>query len=330
MDLPAVRDDQDGVFTRAQLLASGVTRAQLEAALRSGRLTSLTSGAYVESDLLLQADAIGKHRMHLRGQLLVLPPGWYAARRSAALVHALPLIGKPPLQPQLIRSRVSRAMSHNRHRRQGLLDPQDLCQLDGLPVVSMARTVVDIARDECLRNAVVVADAALRAGLERSDLTQRLDRMRRWPGVVAARTAVWFASALAESPLESVSRVAMHELGLPAPELQVEVWADGEFVARVDHLWREFRTVGEADGLGKYGTEEKAVTTALRREKRTMDRLEDLGFEVVRWGWADAWRPEGTLRPRLLRSFERGRRQELDPSVRFVTTSPGVRWGLTA
>lgn len=59
---------------------------------------------------------------------------------------------------------------------------------------------------------------------------------------------VRFADGRSESPLESISRVAFHELGLPAPEPQVEVWLGDELLARVDFFWRHRKTVGEADG----------------------------------------------------------------------------------
>jgi hypothetical protein len=46
-----------------------------------------------------------------------------------------------------------------------------------------------------------------------------------------------------------VSRVRIHEAGLPAPVPQREIYGpDGRLVARVDFCWDEQRTVGEFDG----------------------------------------------------------------------------------
>jgi hypothetical protein len=58
--------------------------------------------------------------------------------------------------------------------------------------------------------------------------------------------------------------------------------------------------VGEADGLGKYGTEPdvggRGWVEQLRREKAREDRLRDLGFEVVRWTATDLRAPTTLLR----------------------------------
>jgi len=130
-----------------------------------------------------------------------------------------------------------------------------------------------------------------------------------------------FADGLSETPLESISRVAIHELQLPPPELQVEVYLGGRFLGRVDKLWQQFNTVGEDDGLGKYGDDDASRKKAFGKEKVRQEWLEDIGLEVARWTWAEAWRPRGVLDARLERAFARGSRQQLDPRVRFVPTT---------
>src|SRR5439155_5833445 len=114
-------------------------------------------------------------------------------------------------------------------------------------------------------------------------------------------TVVGFADPRAETPLESISRVAFHQLGLPAPEPQVEIWHHGYFVARVDFLWRKQCLVGEADGKVKYANVED-----LYAEKRREESLRDLGLEVVRWDWAAAYRPGPDLQDSIERGLRRG------------------------
>ena len=46
---------------------------------------------------------------------------------------------------------------------------------------------------------------------------------------------------------------------------------------------------------------------ALAEEKRREDRLRDLGWQVVRWVWAELFEPAAML-DRLHRAFARGRR----------------------
>ncbi len=103
-----------------------------------------------------------------------------------------------------------------------------------------------------------------------------------WPGIRAVREVVPFVSPLAESPLESLTRLCLVDAGVPAPELQVEIIdpADG-WRCRVDMLWRAARVVLEADGKLKY------TDRALWREKLRQERLERLGYRVVRALWND-------------------------------------------
>ncbi len=99
------------------------------------------------------------------------------------------------------------------------------------------------------------------------------------------------ASPLAESPLESLTRLCIVDANLPTPELQS--WVEGAgWRYRVDMLWREERVIAEADGKIKYEGD------ALWREKRRQERLERAGFRVVRVLWDDImrWRAETIAR----------------------------------
>src|SRR5947209_16602181 len=100
----------------------------------------------------------------------------------------LPLIGRPPTVPQLVRDGNQRgANGRDRHARISPLPPADTWEYDEIGMCTPARTVIDIARAESFRNAVVVANAALRRGVDRSDLEACLARMKRWPGAARAR-----------------------------------------------------------------------------------------------------------------------------------------------
>src|SRR5581483_7620276 len=130
------------------------------------------------------------------------------------------------------------------------------------------------------------ADYALRARLTTlPELHAELGRMGRWPGLRAARAAVALSDPRSESPLESRSRLALLEHGLPTAEPQVSIGNEwGGFVGRVDFFWKEFGVVGEVDGDVKYGGTDP---TPLHVEKRRQEALERLELEVVRWGSAD-------------------------------------------
>lgn len=320
-----------GPFSYNEVMAAGYRKADVDTALRRGAIVKLRQGVYVDPEVLAAAEGRDRHLLDLRADQAALGPAWHAARRSAAVVLGVPVIGRPPLVPQLLADEgLLTGSARSRHRRIAPLARSEQRVVEGIRVVSAARLVADIAREEPFRNAVVVADAVLGTGVPKAELEQALARMRRWPGVTRARQVVAFADGLSETPLESISRVAMHLLDLPAPELQVEVWLGGRLLGVVDNLWRQFNTVGEADGFGKYGDDEASRHVMFRKEKVRQEWLEDVGLEVARWTWAEAWRPRGVLDVRLQRAFARGVQQQLDPRVRFVPTTVADRLRRTA
>lgn len=175
---------------------------------------------------------------------------------------------------------------------------------DGVRLTSAARTVIDLARLSSFRAGVVAADSALHSKLTTiSDLEAMLADCSGWPGITRARKAVAFSDERSESVLESLSRVVFHEQGLPPPELQVWV-GDDMARGRVDFLWRQFRTVGEADGALKYNR-----PAAARAQLHRDARLREAGFEVVHFTWEQVlWVPH-QVAASIRAAFERGRRQ---------------------
>jgi hypothetical protein len=187
--------------------------------------------------------------------------------------------------------------------------PDDhITTIDGMPVTTLARTVLDLCRTVPLEQAVAAGDRALAYGLVRATLEDCLASMTRWPGTRQARRAIALLDRRSESPGESVSRVRLHQDGLPAPEPQQDIYdEDGRLVARVDFFWEEQRTIGEFDGKIKYGRLLKpgqSIEDVVFAEKVREDALRDLGWQIVRWLWADLYRP-GVIRDRVLRAFAR-------------------------
>lgn len=72
-------------------------------------------------------------------------------------------------------------------------------------------------------------------------------------------------------------------------------------------MWEEHQTLGEFDGRVKYGRllrPGQRPEDVLWAEKLREDALRDLGWQVVRWTWADLDR-EGLIADRLHRAFRR-------------------------
>ena len=315
-ELTAQAAAQGGVFTRAQALAAGYSPAEIKTFLR-GEWTVTFHGVYVPTERLdaTSASREARHVLRAAARVLTSKLGVVASHRSGALVHELPLLGPPPPRPQLTRApRFVGDTSASKGLYVATLPEDARTVRNGIPVTALARTACDVARRHPFRHGVVVADAALRAGLSQEELIATALACASWPGGRRAMQVARFADGRAENPLESITRVAYHEQGLPAPETQVEIRSpDGRFVGIADFVWRAQRTVGEADGMGKY------VPGALQREKLREEQMRACGLEVVRNTWDDAWQLAGrrALAGRARQAFGFAAERPAVPGVQF-------------
>jgi hypothetical protein len=275
---------------------------------RNGTLIPVRRGAYV-----LQRPAertcADQHRELVLATAAQLQSGAVVSHASAAVLHGLPTWPKA-----LDRVHVTRNRSGGGNRRSVVhvhaapLADNHITTIDGVLVTSLARTVLDLCRTVPIEQAVAAGDRALAYGLVRAVLDDHLAQMGHWPGTRQARRALGLLDPRSESPGESVSRVRLILDGLPAPEPQQDIVGDdGHFVARVDFCWKEQRTIGEFDGKLKYGRAlqpGQPIEDVLFEEKRREDALRDLGWQIVRWIWAELYRT-GVIRDRVLRAFAR-------------------------
>ncbi len=250
-------------------------------AVEPGRLANLQQIARRRS----REDEVAR----LRTFAAVRPVRPVFSRRSAAVIHGLPLLGRLP--------------ESIHHLPRG--DPgREVVERRGLLVTSVARTVADIAGRASLMDGVVAADAALSRGPfgDREPLARREQLLHAATCIEdpeqrrRVQEALEFADGEAESPLESVSRVSLALAGAPPPRLQQELGDLLGFRAKLDFVWPELGLVGEADGAVKYlhpatmGGRSAREVNARQRERQRL--IESMGFRVIRWGWATATRPD--------------------------------------
>ena len=161
-----------------------------------------------------------------------------------------------------------------------------------LPVTPLARTVIDVARAVAFERAIVVADAALRRDPSlMPQVRTEFARIGRHQGEARAALVLELADGASESAGESLSRAAMHRMGLPAPVLQAEFPRRDGGVWRVDFWWPEQGLIGEFDGRMKYLGDERASAGEGDRGENREDQLRALGYRVVRWDWETALDP---------------------------------------
>jgi hypothetical protein len=287
----------------------------VRSALRRGNLIALRRGVLVGRELLdaTAEDPRARHALLAKGAVLATKGApTYACLGSAALLHGFDRLGRSPERVRLYRSKGRPWRDAEVAVLTCGLPDKHVTEVMNVPCTTGARTVVDLARWVSFRGGVVVADSALRQGLQRRDLEMVASKCARWPGVRKAREVIAFADGRAATPLESVSRVVFRELGLPSPKLQVTVaWDDwGNPRIIVDFLWPEFGVVGEADGLIKYGEELDPGRVSLRAEKLRQEEIEALGYIVVRWTWEQIWRRPEWVVSRLRDAMAKGARRQ--------------------
>jgi hypothetical protein len=281
--------------SRAQWIAAGFSDDELRGLVRAGRLTPVRRGSYVQGGL--PDDVLARHVLQIRAAVGELASDAVVSHVSAAVLHGLSIWGVRLDRVHVTRRRRSGGRCGALvHVHTAALDPLEIVMIGGLPVTSLARTIADLARMLPFGQAVVFGDSAMfhrrSDRVERSDVLAVLDHEPRRPGTRAARRMLDFSTALSESVGESRSRVAIAAAGLPPPVLQWEVHAaaTGAFVGRVDMGWPGHRTVGEFDGLVKYGRTLRPgqdIAEVLVEEKLREDALRDEDLGVVRWIWKD-------------------------------------------
>lgn len=293
MGLEELLAEQSGVITYGQALDVGVSARQLRA---GGRLVRLRQGVYAERSRLDAAQPHERVALHVAAARLTTGIDLVAAGRTAALAHGLPILGLPR-RLDLVERKELRPRHHGSST---TLTAPDVVDVLGVPVTSLSRTAVDVARRHGFAAGVVTADAVLAREVARNELLAVVDACRGWSGSRTAHRVAQFADPLAETALESLGRARFEEHGLPPGELQVVLGDDSGPLGRVDHYWAEHRTVAEGDGALKY-----AAAGDLFAEKRREDRLREAGFEVVRYTWDEVLRTPEVVVTRILAAFAR-------------------------
>ncbi|HEU0041742.1 MAG TPA: hypothetical protein VFQ15_05270 [Jiangellaceae bacterium] len=128
------------------------------------------------------------------------------------------------------------------------LDPDTVQTHDGVRAVHPDRTFFDLAPKLRLDDLVAVGDAILRRWSTLEALTVRASGLSRRRGIVRAREALRLLRPGVDSRMESILRMLVIRAGLPCPEVNVDVYVDGGWVARPDLSYPELKIAIEFDG----------------------------------------------------------------------------------
>jgi hypothetical protein len=287
-----------------------VTPRRLRTLVRDGDLVRTQRGVYATRKAMEYAMKDARHAHAIAAiSAIRVTTGGTVSHHSAALLHGLETLNPPEM------SKVEMTFSHGGGysgdgivRYRARLPRGQVEKVFGLPVTSVARTVIDIARTSAFRQGVVVADSALRSGMvpgENGTTEEQLCEVLRtcagWPGLALAERVVRFADGRSESVLESCARVVFDEHGLEPPEPQV--WIPGSGY-RADFRWMDCQVIAETDGLAKYEEDPKRkIAEQIRRDKE----LRRLGWDVVHFTWEELFRNPGKVVQDILDAMRRQR-----------------------
>lgn len=295
----------DGVASAGRMARAGISAAATAQAVRSGHLIRLRRDVLVDAVRWAAAPVWERHRLRARAIMHGREDdtGLALSHHSALSVLGVPLYGVDD-RVHAVRIDGRRGHSGSLLRVHAPLDARWVTEQHGVRVVKPARAALQVAAAFGVQAGLVSADGCLRMNLcTREDLAAALSAGGYGHGLERARRVTEHARDNSESAGESRCRWIFHLMGLPEPELQAGITDSGQFVGRVDFLFREQRTIVEFDGLGKYDAREDLV-----KEKKREDWLRSLGYTVVRLTWADLAHPE-RVRAKVLAGFALAQRQ---------------------
>jgi very-short-patch-repair endonuclease len=256
---------QGGVVALWQLLELGFSSDTVHRWLACGRLHRIHRGVY----------AVGHGALPLRGRLMGAvvacgPETTLSHRDGAGWWAILPTN----------RARVD-VTSPGRHRLPGIdahrarLDPIDRTVHEGIPITTVARTLLDLAEVVPERRLAQAVETAERRGL--FDLNAVEDVLRRSPGRHGQRPlrsvlGHYTPAPLTRSELEDAFWALLKEEDLPRPQPNAAV---GPY--EVDFLWEDQRLIVERDSWEFHGTKQ-----AFERDRERDLELQLAGYTVIR------------------------------------------------
>lgn len=264
MDVVELVTRLGGTTTRRELMAIA-SRADLDRALRSGRLLRLQRGRYALPELDFAVRKAHQLGGVLCRQNAALHHGW-AVKRVPYLPHV-----SIPKKRKVVRAECGAVELHRDDLR-----PEDI---DGI-ATSKRYTLAQCLRHLPFDSALAIADSYLRAG-EPAEVLAELAGTARGPGSRQVRRVAAEATPRAANPFESVLRaIALDVAGLDVtPQVVIQ---GARQTVQPDLVDERLRIVLEADSFEWHGGR-----GSLRRDARRYNLLVVDGWIVLRFAWED-------------------------------------------
>lgn len=285
--MAALAARQWGVVSVPQLRALGLTRGEIEHRGEAGRMHRLHRGVYAVGHAHL-----GREGRYLAA-VLACGPRAVLSYRSAAVWWGL---------LQYAGVRVDVTSPHGRHAVTGVarhqarsLAAHDTTTHEGMPITSVARTLLDVAatatRHQLERALAQAERLQLYDGHAIADVLARTNGHRGRKALAAASAR---EPAFTRSDLESTFLDLATDTSLGPPQTNVVLSAPDHERLEVDCYWPAHRLVAELDGYESHGTR-----AAFRSDRRRDAALAARGERVLRFTYEDVVAEPATTKRRL-------------------------------
>jgi very-short-patch-repair endonuclease len=261
---------QGGVVSAAQLHAAGLGRGAVHARVLAGRLVRVHRGVYAVGHA--QLNALG---WRWAAVLACGGPGLavLSHRTAAAVWDLLP----SPAKFDVTTLRAAHATPTIRVHRSRTLAPRDVTQKHGLPLTTVARTLVDLTATQTPHQTERVVHRAQHLRLlDAHALHEQLARAqgrRTKPLIAAIERLHAHDPDVTRTQLEERFLTLILDAQLPRPKVNATVGA-----YEVDFLWPEQRLIVETDGAATHAT-----PGAFEADRRRDAELARLGYRVLRF-----------------------------------------------
>jgi hypothetical protein len=245
------------------------------------------------TDVYVSAEAYQAqdHRMWCDAVALTLRDGEAIDRYSAAFLWGVDLLSRDSAVTVSV-SRAARVWPHPRRDVvRTALAPDDVTVIAGIPLTTPLRTAVDLGRQRNRKRALIALDAMCHRRLVRRPELEDHARHRSLKGCRQLRTLLPLVDPRAESPMETLLRLLLHDAGAPPPTPQYEVRGnDGRLIGRVDLAYPQWRIAIEYEG------DHHRERAQFRRDIARVNALRDAGWLVLRFTADDVLkRPTGVV-----------------------------------
>ena len=266
--LAKIARSQWGVVSLAQLRALGLSLGAVKHRARVGRLRRLHRGVYA-----IGGAALPREGRHLAA-VLACGPGAVLSHVSAAVHWGLLTYDAP--QPHVTAPASKAGVPGIRLHRTRSLDVRETTTHRGIPITTLARTLLDLAATAPTNHLEHAIGQAMRNELYDHAAIERVLDGR--PGTRALRRATADDPGFTRSELERRFRALCRRAGLPRPLCNVHVADADHHPHEVDFFFPSHRLIVEVDGWRDHGTR-----VAFERDRAKDAALVAAGYAVLRF-----------------------------------------------